>query len=33
MEMSADEFCRWGVYYARQAQREELALLRAKGGK
>jgi len=24
-EMSADEFCRWGIYYARKAQREQLA--------
>ena len=31
-EMSADEFLRWGVYYARLAQREELERLKA-GGK
>lgn len=24
-EMSADEFVHWGVFYARKAQREELA--------
>jgi len=29
--MPADEFVRWGVYYARKAQREELELLKAKG--
>lgn len=29
-EMSAIEFTRWGIYYARMAQREELATL--KGG-
>ena len=31
-EMSQDEFMRWGVYYGRKAQREELAQLQAKGG-
>jgi len=30
-EMSADEFLRWGIYYARKAQREELERLKAKG--
>jgi hypothetical protein len=30
--MSSDEFLRWGVYYARKAQREELERLKA-GGK
>ena len=30
-EMSNDEFVRWGMYYARKAQREELELLKAKG--
>lgn len=29
-EMSSDEFVRWGVYYARKAQREELERLKAK---
>ena len=29
--MPADEFVRWGVYYARKAQREELELKKAKG--
>lgn len=29
--MSSDEFVRWGVYYARIAQREELERLK-KGG-
>ena len=28
-EMSNDEFVRWGVYYARKAQRQELARLEA----
>jgi hypothetical protein len=28
--MSADEYMRWGVYYGRKAQREELEA--AKGG-
>jgi hypothetical protein len=27
--MSHDEFVRWGMYYARKAQREELEHLRA----
>lgn len=31
-EMSADEYLRWGVYYARKAQREELELAKVKGG-
>jgi hypothetical protein len=30
-EMSNDEFVRWGIYYGRKAQREELAA-KAKGG-
>ena len=30
MEMSAREFLRWNMYYARKAQREELETLRAK---
>jgi|GEM_PF-3152263 len=29
--MSADEFLRWGIYYARKAQREELERLKAGG--
>jgi hypothetical protein len=29
-EMSADEFLRWNIYYARKAQREELATQRAR---
>lgn len=29
-EMSNAEFVRWGVYYARKAQREELERLKAK---
>jgi hypothetical protein len=28
-EMSADEFLRWQMYYARKAQREELERLKA----
>lgn len=28
--MSADEFMRWNVYYARKAQREELETAKAK---
>lgn len=28
-EMSSDEFTRWGVFYARKAQREELERLKA----
>lgn len=31
-QMSSDEFMRWGVYYARIAQREELERLKAGGG-
>lgn len=31
--MSNDEFVRWQVYYARKAQREELEMLKAKGGR
>jgi hypothetical protein len=31
-ELAADEYMRWGVYFARQAQREELARLRREGG-
>jgi hypothetical protein len=30
-EMSSDEFNRWGVFYARKAQREELERLKAGG--
>ena len=30
-QMSNDEFVRWGVYYARIAQREELERLKAGG--
>jgi len=30
--MSAKEFLAWQMYYARKAQREELATLKAKGG-
>ena len=30
-QMSSDEFVRWGVYYARIAQREELERLKAGG--
>lgn len=30
-EMSADEYTRWGIYYARKAQREELERLKAQG--
>lgn len=29
-ELSSDEFTRWGVYYARMAQREELERLKAR---
>lgn len=32
-EMSNEEFIRWGIYYARKAQREELEILKAKGGR
>lgn len=28
--MSSDEFMRWGVYYGRKAQREELAAAQAR---
>jgi hypothetical protein len=31
-EMSSGEFMRWGVYYGRKAQREELEAAAAKGG-
>jgi len=31
-QMSSDEFMRWGVYYARIAQRQELEQLKAGGG-
>jgi hypothetical protein len=30
-EMSQGEFLEWGIYYARKAQREELAIAKAKG--
>lgn len=29
--MGSDEFVRWGVYYARQAQKQELERLRQGG--
>jgi hypothetical protein len=32
-ELAADEYMRWGVYFARKAQREELARLQRGGGK
>lgn len=28
-QMPADEFCRWGVYFGRKAQREEMATRKA----
>lgn len=31
--MSADEYLRWGVFYARKAQREELEMAKAKKGR
>lgn len=31
MGMPADEFVRWGIFYARKAQREELETQKAKG--
>jgi len=31
VEMSAAEFLRWQMYYARKAQREELEMLKARG--
>ena len=31
-EMSNAEYVAWWVYYARQAQRQELELLKLKGG-
>lgn len=30
--MTAQEFMQWGVYYGRKAQKQELAMLQAKGG-
>jgi hypothetical protein len=30
-EMASDEYARWGVYFARKAQRDELARLQQKG--
>jgi hypothetical protein len=30
-QMSSDEFMRWGVYYARIAQRDELERLKGSG--
>jgi hypothetical protein len=30
-EISNDEYMRWGAYYARKAQRQELERLKAKG--
>jgi hypothetical protein len=32
-EMSSDEFTRWHVYYARKAQRDELARLQQGSGR
>jgi hypothetical protein len=29
-EMPADEFMRWGVYFSRLAQREQMAAMRAR---
>jgi hypothetical protein len=29
-EMSSDEFMRWGIYYGRKAQREDVALQKAR---
>jgi hypothetical protein len=31
--LSQEEFLYWGMHYARKAQREELEIARAKGGK
>jgi hypothetical protein len=31
-ELAADEYMRWGVYFARKAHREELKRLQAEGG-
>lgn len=31
--LSQEEFLYWGMYYARKAQREELEMAKAKGGK
>jgi hypothetical protein len=31
-EMASDEYTRWGVYFARKAQRQELARLQQAGG-
>lgn len=31
IEMSAEEYIRWGVYYRRKAQRKEIELHKAKG--
>ena len=31
-ELAADEYMRWGVYFARKAQRDELARLQQQGG-
>lgn len=30
-EMSNEEFVRWGVYFGRKAQRQELEIQKAKG--
>lgn len=30
-DMGQREFLEWGIYYARKAQREELAMAKAKG--
>jgi hypothetical protein len=31
-QMASEEYTRWGVYFARKAQREELARLQREGG-
>jgi hypothetical protein len=30
--MSAGEWARWSIYYQRKAQRQEMELIKAKGG-
>ena len=32
-DMSAEEFMRWSVYHGRRAQKQELAMLKAKAKK
>lgn len=32
-ELSNDEYLRWGIYFGRKAQRDELELLKAKAGR